>query len=257
MSDSPGHGAAEGAAAGSAGGVTGIIVGGALGALGGVFAARASKKFRRRQRKAIQSARDFADATVDRITSDPLFQGARDFLESTFNDAAGSPLAQDFAKSIRAAQSVRGTFSGNIGAAQEAIGTSGFAQQLRSQLLPQAMNFAEAPERLRQQILGFEAPLRVASATGAQLPGLGPQGSLGSSFGSAFTGGISGALGGFQIGSQFDAQRSFNARLDALRDAKAARASEGDGAAVQPLGSGIAQDDAFLQDRIKLLSGIA
>jgi hypothetical protein len=255
MADSPAHGATTGAAAGAAGGPAGIIIGGALGALGGVFAARASKRFRRRQRGAIQSAREFADATVARITEDPLFQGARDFLSSTFNEAGQSPLAIDFAKSIRAAQSVRGTFAGNIGAAQEAIGTSGFAQRLRTQLLPQAMSFAEAPERLRQSILGFEAPLRVASATGAQLPGLGPQGSLGSQFGQAFTGGISGALGGFQIGSAFDAQRAFSQQLDALRLSKAER--EGTGQAAQFAGEGINIESNALQERIRQLSGVA
>lgn len=245
-----GEGAASGAAQGSAGGVGGLIVGGALGAIGGAFAARSSKKFRRRQRKAIQSARDFADETVSSIVNDELFTSAREFLRGTFAEDGDSPLAQDFGKSIRAAQSVRGTFSGNIGAAQEAIGTSGFQQRLRSQLLPQALAFAEAPERLRQQILGFEAPLRVAAATGARLPGLGPTGSLGSSVGSAFTGGISGALGGFQIGSEFDAQRAFNAQLDELRQSKTDRG----GSSAQGF-SDVAIEDDFLNERIRQFSG--
>lgn len=255
MANGAASGAASGAAQGASGGVTGVIVGGALGALGGVFAARASKRFRRRQRAAIQSARDFADATVERITSDDLFTGARDFLSSTFNEGAQSPLALDFAKSIRAAQSVRGTFRGNIGAAQEAIGASGFAQRLRAQLLPQALSFAEAPERLRQSVLGFEAPLRVAAATGAQIAGVGPQAQIGSAFGQGFTGGVSGALGGFQVGSAFDAQRAFSAQLDALRLAKSER--DGGASSAQALSGGnIAADQGFLDERIRALSGL-
>ena len=253
-------GAASGAATGFAvGGPLGLIVGGALGALGGAQSERQQRKFRRRQRRAIAEARKFADETVTKITEGELFSSATDFLKSTFADAADSPLAQDFAKSIRAAQSVRGTFSGNIGAAQEAVGTSGFAQRLRQSLLPQAQAFAEAPERLRQSILALEAPLRSAAATGATIGGLGAAGSIGG-FGSALTGGVSGALGGFQIGSQFDAQQSFQSQLDALRLEKVKRETGGQTSAsgfARASQGQIAADDSFVNRRIQQFSGTA
>ena len=230
----------------------GAIVGGSLGALSGLTGARAQTKFRRRQRKAIASARDFADETVARITGGELFSSANEFLTSTFKDSAGSPLAQDFAKSIRAAQSVRGTFSGNLGAAQEAVGTSGFAQKLRQSLLPQAQNFAFAPEQLRQSILAQEAPLRVAAATGGSIAGVGPQGSIGSQFGGAFNQAISGGLGGFQIGSAIDAQSRFQSQLDALRGAKAER-----GAGAPSGFGGITQSQTSLDQRIAQFGGFA
>jgi hypothetical protein len=198
----------------------GLILGAGLGALGGVLDERQSRKFRRRQRKAIEQARKFADATVKRITEDELFVGARDFISDTFKNAADSPLAKDFAKSVRAAQSVRGTFSGNISAAAEGIGTSAAAQRLRTQLLPSALQFAEAPERLRQSVISTEAPLFAAAATGAPIFGGGPQQSP---FSSAISGGLQGAAGGFQIGSAFDQQNSFEAQLAELRKAKADR----------------------------------
>lgn len=213
-----GQGAAQGA---SYGGVWGAIIGGALGAYGGYQQAQMSKRFRRRQRAAIEQARKFADETVAKVTSSELFTSAKNFLQNTFSNAADSPLAIDFAKRIRAQQSVRGTFTGNISAAQEAVGTSGFAQQLRTNLLPSALQYAEAPERLRQSVLASDAPLRVAAATGAPLVGL-PSG-FQSDLGGALAGGISGASGGFQIGTQFDQQRRFDLQLEEIRKARADR----------------------------------
>lgn len=245
------QGAAGGAAAGASFGPIGAIVGGSLGALGGFLGARSKTKFRRRQRKAISSARKFADETVERITGGELFSSANEFLTSSFRDTTNSPLAQDFAKSIRAAQSVRGTFSGNLGAAQESFGVSGFAQKLKQSLLPQAQNFAFAPERLRQSILAQEAPLRVAAATGGSIAGVGPQGSIGSQFGGALSQGVAGGLGGFQIGSAIDAQNRFQTQLDALRNAKSERGGGGQG------GGGIAQGQSFLDQRIQQFSGFA
>lgn len=264
MASGAAQGAASGAAAGSGAGVTGMLVGGTLGVIGGIQAERAQRKFRRRQRKAIASARTFADETVAKITGGELFQSAQQFLQNSFAEDGDSPLAKDFAKSIRAAQSVRGTFSGNLGAAQEAVGTSAFQQRLRQSLLPQALQFSEAPERLRQSILAQEAPLRVAAATGAQIAGVGPQGSIGGALGSALTQGVSGALGGFQAGSAVGAQNQFQSQLDALRLAKTQRET-GQGSAgsfstgnVQPIAGGnIAQGSSFVDERIRQFSGTA
>jgi len=245
-----GEGAASGATTGLAlGGPLGLVLGAGLGALGGALSERQARRFRRRQRKAIAAARKFADETVKRITEDDLFKGARDFITSTFQNAADSPLAQDFAKSVRAAQSVRGTFSGNIGAAQEAFGHSAAAQRLRSQLLPSALQFAEAPERLRQSIVSTEAPLFAAAATGSPLFGAG---NLQSAAGNAISGGISGAAGGFQIGSAFDQDRSFQAQLEALRKSKGATDGSPQTSAQVSAGGGEGQP-AFLQQLIQSL----
>jgi len=205
------------------GALTGAALGLTLGAVGGFLQERQQRRFRRRQRRAIQAARDFAQETVRGIQESDLFSGATEFITSTFQDAGDSPLAQDFAKSIQAAQSARGTFTGNLAAAQEAVGRSAAAQRLRAQLLPAAQQFAEAPERLRQSVLSTEAPLRVAAATGAPIAGLGGPPQLSSPLGSAISGGLSGAIGGFQLGSQFDSQQRFDARLEGLRKQRAGR----------------------------------
>lgn len=205
--------AAAGAGAfGGGGGLFGLLGGAALGGLGGILGERNARKARRRQRQALGEARQFADETVARITGGELFSSAQEFLTSTFRDAGTSPLAQDAAKQIRAAQSVRGTFAGNIGAVAEGFGTSAAAQRLRSSLLPQALTFALAPEQLRQSVLGFEAPLRVAAATGGQLAGVGPS-NIQSPFSSFAGQALQGALGGFQIGSAIQSQRTQSQRL--------------------------------------------
>ncbi|MCI0354818.1 MAG: hypothetical protein L0099_07255 [Acidobacteria bacterium] len=176
---------------------------GALGAAGGFLQAlRAEKgatRFRRRQRKAIAEAERVAGERVSRVEQSELFRGARQFIEGTFQDAVGTPLAQDFAKSIRAAQSARGVFSGAAAEAGEASGVAAFAQQLRANLLPSALSFSQFPETLRAQILSSEVPLRVAASTGAALPGLAPQQTF-DPLSAALTQGISGAAGGFQLG---------------------------------------------------------
>lgn len=197
----------------------GALVGGLIGLAGGFLQERGQRKFRRRQRRAISQAREFADETVSNIINSELFSSAQDFITSTFRDAADSPLAQDFGKRIRSQQAIRGTFTGNLAAAQEAIGVSGFAQQLRSSLLSPALQFATTPERLRQSILSVEAPLRVAAATGAQLPGLGAQGSFLSPLEAMLGQGLSGGAAGFQLGLE----RQQSQELQALRQAQGER----------------------------------
>lgn len=206
ISNGAGGGASSGALAGlSSGGLFGAGLGALLGGVGGFLASKDATRARRRQRAAIESARQFADQVVERVTSGELFSNARDFLTSSFRDSADSPLAQDTARQIRSAQAVRGTFHGNLAAVQEGVGTSAAAQRLRSSLLPSALQFSLAPEQLRQSVLGFEAPLRVAAATGGQLAGVGPSNLL-SQFSGGFGGAVSGGLGGFQIGSAIQAQ---------------------------------------------------
>jgi hypothetical protein len=56
------------------------------------------------------------------------------------------------------------------------------------------------PETLRQGILGFEAPLRVAAATGGTIGGVGAPGRLSSGLSAMFSGAVPGGIGGFQIG---------------------------------------------------------
>jgi hypothetical protein len=233
----------------------GSLGGAALGGIGsGIQAAgarRTQTRFRRRQRKAIQSARNFAGGTtvttgqgffgdkgtqvggdmvfapgaeipkgvstfvnpvtgerqaggrVDELLASPLLSQARSFLEGTFGNAADSPLAQDFVKGIRAAQSARGTFFGGSAETQEAGGLSAFSQRLRQDLLPQALAFGTLPETLRQSVLGFEAPLRTAAATGGS--GLGDSSGLnaGNPLAAIFSGALSGAAGGFNLAREF------------------------------------------------------
>lgn len=238
----------------------GLFLGGVVGGVGSFIEAEQQRaqmaRFRRRQRKAIQSARDFTGGTtvqgesqkgffgargaalapgsivsdslvdeglpeggtfftdpvtgerraggrVEEILADPLLVSARNFLQGTFDNAPDSPLAQDFVKGIRAAQASRGTFFGGSAEVAEAGGLSAFSQRLRQDLLPSLQSFGTLGESLRQGILGFEAPLRTAAATGGG--GLGDaSGFLGPSpFGSALTGALSGAAGGFSLDRQF------------------------------------------------------
>lgn len=236
----------------------GFGIGALLGGLGsGIEAADARRqqtRFRRRQRRAIQSARNFAGGTtvttgegmfgdrgpafapgtvitedmleaglprgtatfidpttgerraggrVDEILADPLLMQARSFLEGTFGNAADSPLAQDFVKGIRAAQAARGTGFGGAAINTEAGGLAAFSQRLRQDLLPQALAFGTLGENLRQSVLGFEAPLRTAAATGG--------GGLGDSSGlvgpgilsSILRGATSGGAAGFSLDREF------------------------------------------------------
>lgn len=239
----------------------GAIVGGILGGVGsGIQAANTKKqmaKMRRRQRKATQSARNFAGGTtvttgqgffgdkgtqvalgpgtvvtdemleeglpkgvatfidpvtgerkiggrVDEIMADPLLTMARDFLQGTFENAADSPLAQDFAKGIAAAQAARGTYFGGSGISAEAGGLAAFSQRLRQDLLPSTIQFATLGEQLRQSILGFEANLRTAAATGGA--GLGDASNMMSPSvaGAIFQGAASGMAAGYSMDRQFN-----------------------------------------------------
>ncbi|MEE8522188.1 MAG: hypothetical protein V3S83_12580 [Gemmatimonadota bacterium] len=240
------QGGVQGAQQGASAGPAGALIGGVVGVAGGLIQERADRRTRRRQRKAIGAAQAFAKETVERITASKLFSGARSFLEETFENAADSPLARDFGKSIRQAQSVRGTFAGNLGAIQESIGTSAFSQRLRQSLLPAAQQFAFAPEQLRLQILQTEAPLRVAAATGAGLPGLGRP-NIGSQLGGALSQGLSGAAGGFQLGRQID----FNQQLHDLRTQQVGRGVQAD----QPLDFGFSRE--ALNQRIAAAGTVA
>ena len=220
----------------------GFIGGAALGGIGSAIDAGQTRKqqarFRRRQRQAIQSARDFTGGTsvstgqgffgdagpagggattfldpttgerrqggrVEEILADPLLMQARSFLQGTFENAADSPLAQDFAKGIQAAQSARGTFFGGAAINTEAGGLAAFSQRLRQDLLPQALSFGTLGENLRQDVLGFEAGLRTSAATGGAGVGdssnlLGPN-----VFGSLLSGAASGGAAGFSLDREF------------------------------------------------------
>jgi hypothetical protein len=201
-----------GAALGGAG------IGGLLGFTGslisGFQAKKAQTRFRRRQRRAIEEARQFADETVSRITDSPLFSQAQDFLTGTFGAAADSPLVQDIGKQIRAAQSARGLFFGNAAASAEALGTGVAAQRLRQSLLSSVAQFATLPEQVRQSTLNTEAALRTAAATGAAFGGLQPQQFI-DPIGQALSSGIQGAAGGFQLGQEFGARQN-EAQLEDL-----------------------------------------
>lgn len=190
----------------SAGGPIGAGIGAVFGAAGGILSAYNARKqqtrFRRRQRAAIKEAREFANQRVSEITGSELFSGAQEFLTSTFQDPMSSPLAEDFARGVRQAQAARGLLFGGAAVSQEASGLAAFSQDLRTRLLPQAMQFAQAPEQIRQSVLGFEAPIRVASRTGAALPGITPPQILDSPLSAAFKQAAAGAAGGYMIGSE-------------------------------------------------------
>lgn len=80
--------------------------------------------------------------------------GHQNFLTT---DAMGSPLdilGQDFVKSLRVAQSVRGMEPSAAAGAAEAAGLAGFRAQMRMQLVPQLMALAEGPAALRAKYEG-------------------------------------------------------------------------------------------------------
>jgi len=191
----------------------GALGGAVLGGVGGFIAAQDAKRqqraFKKDQRTGLNKAREFADQKVAEITESELFSAANDFLLSTFQDPMSSPLADDFAKGVRQAQASRGLLFGGAAVTQEASGLAAFSATLRQQLLPQALQFAQAPEQIRQSVLGFEAPLRVAFETGAAIPGITPPQILQSPLAAAFGQAAAGAAGGAMIGQSFaDAARS-------------------------------------------------
>lgn len=175
-----------------------------------------------------------------------LFERGVQFLAGTFDRPEDSPLADQLRKSLRVAQESRGLRRSVAGAVGEARALGAFTQNLRASLLPQLVQFGTLPEQLRQSVLGFEAPLRVASATGAPIPGISGRPSdlfpnfVGSTLGEA----AAGAAGGFQIGRQFDQQAELEAqRQQFIDEIRAARR----GGNASPQFGGFNQSDFQLQ----------
>jgi hypothetical protein len=162
------------------GALIGAAAGGGLGALGAIMNNRDATRARRRQRDIINAQQN-----------DPMYRQAKQFLMDSFSNAGTSPLAVDFRKSIDAGQAARGMFAGNAADISAAMNQSGFAQQLRMGMLGQIQSMNQ-----------YDTMMRVAAATGAQLPGLGPA-NLQSSGAAALSGGIAGASAGFGVGSSF------------------------------------------------------
>ncbi len=211
-----------------ANGASGALIGGLFGfgteLLRSAQAKKTQTRFRRRQRAAIGEARKFADESVSRVTSSPLFSQASQFLESTFGAPEDSPLVNQFRKSLQTSQASRGLFFGGAPAAAEAGGIAVASQQLRQSLLPNILNFTFQPEQLRQSVLDQESRLRVAAATGAPLIGL-PEQAV-DPLGNALQSAISGAAGGFQLGQQFGGQQQ-QGGVDGTRDRRAPVATAG------------------------------
>jgi hypothetical protein len=208
-------GGQSGGQSGSSGGtqLATAFLGATLGGLGAFFGAREQKKafrrFRKRQSLAIEDARKFADERVASILDSPLIKLSREFVEGTLRDPGSSPLAEGLRKSLRVAQEARGLRRSTAGAVAEASSLAGFQQQLRAQLLPQAQQLGVLPEQLRQSIIGFEAPLRIAQATGLNFTGFGTAPGLeagfagGGSLSSILSQSAQGFLGGAQAGAAF------------------------------------------------------
>lgn len=188
------------------GAAVGGVAGGVLGLVGSLISSYENRaiqtRARRRQRGAIEEARRFADERVAAVRQGDVFRKAESFLSRTFDDTQENPLLVDAAKRLAVAQSERGAFFGNAPALEAAGGASAYLQQFRASLLPSALQFAEAPERLRQDIFGSEAALRAAAATGAPIAGAPNLGSP--IFGPALENTIAGAAGGFQLGRDYD-----------------------------------------------------
>ena len=213
------------------------VIGAGTGLVGGVLAKRDATRNRRRQRAAILQADRLAEERVRKLLGKgTIFQSAKKFLRSAFSEEGNTVLEADFGKAIQAAQASRGLFSGNLGAVQEAQGRSAFAQRLKQSLLPSVLQFAEAPEKLRQSIAGFETPRLIAAATGGQLTT--PFGSAGpGNVGSAgvFNSALQGALGGFNLGQGLQQSDQFNQALDALRQSRQEKQSATGKAVGSPL----------------------
>jgi hypothetical protein len=200
-----------GAGASAAAGLASGLLGGLFAAGGSILGAREKKKafrrFRKRQRIAIDQAREFADERVAALTGeDSLIGRGINFLKGTFDDPAGSPLADQLRKSIQVAQESRGLRRSTIGAVSEARALGAFTQKQRQSLLPELVRFGTVGENLRQSIISFEMPLRVGAATGLNVTGLQPAAGMGQGFSgggaasSALNSFASGFLGAGQIG---------------------------------------------------------
>ncbi len=198
------------------GGIGGAVIGAGTQLLENMFARDAETKARRRQRAGIQASRKFARKRSEELVEGPLFSRATDFLTGVLDEGVDNPLVQDFGKSLEAIAAERGIFFGGAPAVQTAGGLAAAAQQLRFQALPFAEQFDPtiAAERFRQQIFQFETPFRVASRTGAPLPGMQaaplqtqPTSGL---FGSA----VQGGTGGFLLGLEQQRLQELQARRD-------------------------------------------
>lgn len=183
----------------------------------------------------VQGRRDYLDrlaktfgTTSARISGTPLTYiapGESDFAAAdadvarqeaaigTYNDAAdvfggGAPmdtLTQDFVKGIRAAQSARGLYTSQVGAAQEASGLAAFRAQLQLNMLPQLLELAQAPVAMGQQYGEANLARNVFSRTGGRATyGQQVSGAYGGSpLGSAIMSGTSGLFSGASLGLSF------------------------------------------------------
>lgn len=182
-----------------------LFIGAAIGALGGLaggfLGARDERRARRRQRRAIARAQQIAEQRSKELTADDTIYGKlRAFTGGIYGqEGYDNPLVQDFAKGIRASQASRGVFTGNAAAAAEAQGSSAFLQQLRQSMVGQAMDIADAPERLRQAILASEMPVQIAAA--------GRPTSMANIFNSVFQGAMGGANVGLGFGGLMQSTR--------------------------------------------------
>lgn len=123
----------------------------------------------------------------------PTFQGGTGPLDT---------LSQDFAKGLRQAQASRGLLQSQAGAAAAASGLTAFRTNLQIGLLPQLLNLAERPSRLRGAVENQFISKEVARATGgaASFGQATPLAVGGGGFGAgAITGAIQGGAAGVAL----------------------------------------------------------
>lgn len=111
------------------------------------------------------------------------------------------PLSQDFAKNLRASQSVRGLEPSMAAGAGEAAGLSSFRFQMQEQMLPQLMALAEAPANLRARYEGNNLQREVYRAGKGAVAYGQANSSLFGSGPSALEGMFQGGAAGFAAGS--------------------------------------------------------
>lgn len=211
-------------------GIGGGIVGAVAGGVGALLDRQSQKKalssFRKRQKRAIASAREFTDQRVAELTGEgSLIKLGKDFLRGSFEGGGNSPLEEQLRKSLAVAQESRGLRRSAISASGEARALGAFSQQLRQQLLPSLEQFGSVDERLRQSVLGFELPIRIGQATGLNVSGLSaaPGQSLGGSsttgavLGQAVSGFLGGANLGFGFANQLQNQQQNQELLEQVR----------------------------------------
>lgn len=183
----------------------GYAIGGAVaGGVGAYMNDRMATKMRRRGRAAIDASRAYAEGEAKRVAGMQGFQDARRFLEGIYSDDANNnPLVRDVGMQIRAAQAARGTFNGNVGAAAEGLGAGAFLQNLRLSAYDTLEKNLTFEPRFTGEVMSWDAPFRVAAATGAALPGMG-QGNMSSQFASLLGGAVSGFGAGYNVGSSME-----------------------------------------------------